>query len=102
MTQTATVLRSDIVIIGGGAGGLALAAGPGRKHAREAVLPIDRSAAHVGSRHCTRLPQARWMRTSCLRRRQAPVNAFGPGHRDVSARVDHLHRPEGADGPSIG
>ncbi|MCB2043570.1 MAG: FAD-dependent oxidoreductase, partial [Rhodoferax sp.] len=47
MTQTATVLRSDIVIIGGGAGGLELAARLGRKLGREAVLLIDRAAVHI-------------------------------------------------------
>ncbi|MCZ4316800.1 FAD-dependent oxidoreductase [Comamonadaceae bacterium G21597-S1] len=47
MSQTATVLRSDIVIIGGGAGGLELAARLGRKLGREAVLLIDRAAIHI-------------------------------------------------------
>ena len=40
MTQTATVLRSGVVIVGGGAGGLELAARPGRKLGRESVLLI--------------------------------------------------------------
>ena len=47
MGQSATVLRSDIVIVGGGAGGLELAARLGRKLGREAVLLIDRAPIHI-------------------------------------------------------
>lgn len=40
-------LRADIVIVGGGAGGLELAARLGRKLGRDAVLLIDRSPIHI-------------------------------------------------------
>lgn len=39
--------RADIVIVGGGAGGLELAARLGRKLGREAVLLIDRAPTHI-------------------------------------------------------
>ena len=40
-------MRADIVIVGGGAGGLELAARLGRKLGREAVLLIDRAPIHI-------------------------------------------------------
>ena len=47
MSDTFSQTRAEIVIVGGGAGGLELAARLGRKLGREAVLLIDRAPTHI-------------------------------------------------------
>lgn len=47
MNHSSSHTRAEIVIVGGGAGGLELAARLGRKLGREAVLLIDRAATHI-------------------------------------------------------
>ena len=47
MNHSYSQTRAEIVIVGGGAGGLELAARLGRKLGREAVLLIDRAPTHI-------------------------------------------------------
>lgn len=64
MTQTPnTGSPHRVVIVGGGAGGLELAAKLGRAHGRERVTLVDSRPFHIWKPSCTKPPPARWTST---------------------------------------
>ena len=99
-------MAGNIVIVGGGAGGLELACKLGRKLGRGQVTLVDAACTTSGSRRCTKSRPARWTstrkacRTRCWRTTTASPSSTAPmiGARRGGAPADGRRRARGHGG----